>query len=38
MALEEGVWGEAGWLALHCHLEGLLILASHAPTLFLSAP
>lgn len=28
MALEAGVWGKAGWLALHSHLEGLLTLAS----------
>lgn len=36
MALEAGVWGKAGWLALHSHLEGLLALASvpqHLPSL-----
>lgn len=36
MALEAGVWGKAGWLALHSHSEGLLTLASvpqHLPSL-----
>lgn len=38
MALEAGVWGKAGWLALHSHLEELLTLASCAPSLSLSDP
>lgn len=27
MALEAGVWGKAGWLELHCHLEEFHTLA-----------